>query len=169
VGADGLQGPQGIQGPAGPQGIPGAQGEKGDTGAQGPQGDPGATYTPQDTGLRKIDDLVVSPFTPHVNENTIQRVGNIVFMSVGVGGTSPASGSQFITIPSGFTPNKTLYANKGYATAPDMYVTGTGIQLFATGAVGARNNFSWVTTTPWPTVLPGTPWLVEAQTPVVTP
>lgn len=83
----------------------------------------------------------------------LYRTGSLVTIALGI--TIPSgsvSGTAVMDIPLGFRRATTFhgYMPKGYAGAPDAYVSATQVLIYGSGAGTWRYAWTWPTRDPWP-------------------
>lgn len=88
----------------------------------------------------------------------IRRVGDTVTFRAGFSLPTWVSGQEALDFPvAGFTTPMTYMPN-GYSTSPGVVMQGGAVKIYTTSPTpGARYMWTWITSDPWPTTLPGTP------------
>ena len=112
-----------------------------------------------DTGWRDI----AGSSTAISGELRIRRTENIVYLAIVDARFDVSSGSQVITLPTGFRPQRFTYGQSTKYWDPEASRPGrirdTGIVEFRPLTAGdvIKWDISFATTNPWPATLPGTP------------
>ena len=133
-------------------------------------GNTGWVVTYGDTGPRDLSALLTNGAatggapapTGGSEQSILRRSGNVVTFTPKIAVTGWTNGHAFITIPTGFRPTEAaMYLSPAYAGSPGQCIlTGTGdVLLYDPPAAtpGIRWSWTWHTSDPWPTTLPGTP------------
>lgn len=133
-------------------------------------GNTGWVVTYGDTGPRDMSALLTNGAatggapapTGGSEQSILRRSGNVVTFTPKIAVTGWTNGHAFITIPTGFRPTEAaMYLSPAYAGSPGQCIlTGTGdVLLYDPPAAtpGIRWSWTWHTSDPWPTTLPGTP------------
>lgn len=112
-----------------------------------------------DTGPRKVTSVYRNGATSVTAGEApiITRVGNLVTLQFTGKKDASVSGDILAQVDIGWRPITTTYLPNGYsgATMPAVINALGEIKFFTTGLVSGRWMWSWTTSDPWPTTLPG--------------